>query len=251
MPSYSVLLPCQKYDNHLRATLIGLSMQTIKPHVTVIVTDDVDCANNLQSDHYAHQINALILISAVSTITYKLNLGLNSIHTKYLMRCDAGDIPYTNRAQLLLENIEKNSSSMCFSRVHLVDYAGKLISIWPKYPDLIKSIKLLPIVNHIIHPSVMIRTESLISLGAFKSSPRAQDFDLWNEMIVSGMSISYVDASLSTYISRPNMKSVTAVKSVSTICSLTVRFKYFLITKKIVYLLSLLLRTTKFLYTGH
>ena len=250
IPSYSVLLPCQQYDNGLRATLIGISRQSIQPRSIVIVTDNIECINSLKYDSIISS-NHIIIYSSVSSITFQLNLGLNSIQTDFILRCDSGDIPYSKRAELLLENIEMNSSSMSFSRVHLVDPNGKFISLWPLYPNLSKSLQLLPVVNHIIHPSVMIRRDTLISLGGFKSSPRAQDYDLWNEMISSGKLISFVNIPLTTYTSRPYMRSVTANRSVATICGLTIRYKYFLITKNPLYLLTLLLRTFKFFLLGH
>ena len=108
---------------------------------------------------------------------------------------------------------------MCFSRVCLVDPSGHFLSVWPTYSDLSTSIKLLRSINHIIHPSVMIDTDVLKSLGGYKSAPRAQDYDLWNEMLLLNIPISYVDDVLSSYLSSGNMKSFTADYSSATVCS--------------------------------
>jgi glycosyltransferase EpsE len=147
-------------------------------------------------------------------LTISLNKMLSITKTKYFARMDVDDVCVKNRFQMQINCLEsnKNIDILGGTAIDIDDNSNEImVRKVPEDPDKIK--KLLIKVNTVIHPTVMMKTESVLSLGGYDENYRtSQDWALWFRALSKGLTIFNMKEQLiyyrvdTNYNARKNLK---------------------------------------------
>lgn len=134
-------------------------------------------------------------------LTISLNYMISKCKTKYFARMDTDDISEPERFSEQVNFLENNTSIDILGTCGVDINQNNLVIGHRKVPSEFKNIcKILPFVNPVIHPSVMFRTESILSIGGYNSKYRtSQDYALWFEAVAKGLIIHNLKSSLIRY----------------------------------------------------
>lgn len=146
-------------------------------------------------------------------LTKNLNYLISKAKGKYIARMDGDDIALPNRFKEQVSLLQQSPD------LHLVwsgcdfifENEGVVCSM--RLPSLIEVRNCLKRhKNYIVHPSVMMDKEAVLSVGAYNEEFRSgQDGDLWRRMLESGKQFNRIDQSLLQFRLRSN--SVTAKRT--------------------------------------
>ena len=179
----SVLLPVYNAGSFLRLAIESILAQDFMDFEFIIIDDasDDDSAEIIREyagkdpriRPFFHQSN----LGLVKT----LNEGLEAARGEFVARMDADDeaLPHRLRTQYLFM---KSRSAVAVAGSYIVHmgktrYRDRLVRLPTASPEIVRT---LESENCIYHPSVMMRRESIISLGGYRPEFRhAEDYDLW------------------------------------------------------------------------
>lgn len=184
LPLVSVVMSVYNGRPYLVKAVKSILAQTFRDFEFIIIDDgSTDGSIEDLKRYAAHDSRIRLVIQENRGLTKSLNTGLKLACGKYIARMDADDISLPTRLQKQVAYLENNPSIAavgCFAII--IDELGLKIARW----NLFTSHK--EIDNHnmkglgggIIHPSVMMRKEIVISIGGYNDDLIvAQDFDLW------------------------------------------------------------------------
>lgn len=134
-------------------------------------------------------------------LTLSLNNMISKCETKYFARMDTDDISESERFSEQINFLEKNPLIDILGTCGVDIDKNNLVIGQRKVPSEFRDIcKILPILNPVIHPSVMFRTESIRSIGGYNLKYRtSQDYALWFEAVAKGLIIHNLSSSLIRY----------------------------------------------------
>ncbi len=120
-----------------------------------------------------------------------LNVGITLVQGKYIARMDADDISFLNRLEKELLFLEDNDLDMVSANRVDIDENGNEISRSTHIKN--DPQRHLPYSNFIVHPSVLIKTEVLRSLGGYREFYNSEDYDMWLRVLSAGYKIGILD----------------------------------------------------------
>lgn len=140
-----------------------------------------------------------------------LNYAMDNAHGEYLARMDADDISNPTRLEEELNYLITQNLDIVGCAVNKID---KNDTVWGEirlFSDDLQLIKeLLPIQNVIVHPTVLMRTDVIRSVGGYRNFASCQDYDLWLRLLTSGYRIGILNRKLFQF--RRHENSITATK---------------------------------------
>lgn len=182
-PLISVILPVYNGEQYIYSAIQSILTQTYKQFELVVLDD----GSTDRTKHIVEGIkdSRLILKSGAENkgLVFRLNEGMKMTQGKYIVRMDADDISLPDRFSQLLDFMERNREvGICGSYVKVF---GNLEKRTWKMPLTDKAIKAaLPFRTPFVHPSVIMRAESLNNeKQPYKDEffP-AEDYELWCNM---------------------------------------------------------------------
>jgi len=184
----TVLIPMHNDSPYIKFTLDSILQQKLSTKFEVVlVFDRVPAHRKNFVKKYLHNFPARFFDSNQPGLVSALNLGILNIKNKYIARIDSDDLMIENRLQSQLNFMESNRNvSVLGSQVEYIDEFNRTIGI-SNYPTSYRSIKQeLPWNCCLAHPSVMLRTETLLKFGGYSNKyMHAEDYDLWLRMFKS------------------------------------------------------------------
>ena len=231
MVNVSVLLSVHIKDSvaFLRDCLDSILSQIMLPNEVVIVKDGYlsPCANDLIAS-YCNLINIKIIqLKKSKGLGNALRIGLQFCKNEFVARIDSDDVCYPNRLKLQSDILKNNKDlHILGSFADEIDHNGEILStrtVPVEHSDIIKYIW----ANPIIHPSVMFRKDSIMSINSYSKMKYRQDYDLWFRAAANNLKFKNIPKALIQYrITRQKYKK-------RNIC---IAFKMFLIGIKGCYL---------------
>ncbi|MDA9658421.1 glycosyltransferase [Candidatus Pelagibacter sp.] len=187
-PDVSVILPNFNGEKYLYDSIESILDQSFKNFEFIIIDDgstdaSKDIINNFSKLDNRIQTYFLKKIG----YTNALNFALSKSYSNLIARMDSDDISLNTRLekQINFMSLNKNSNvAVCGSGIRAIDSNNKFLynRILPEKSFKIK--RLLPHQNVIVHPSVMMRKNIIMSVGGYnpKFEP-AEDYDLWLRLL--------------------------------------------------------------------
>lgn len=177
-----VLIPVAPEAPWLGECLASLMHQTFEDWVALVLLDG-DCRSNravLESANLGDRLVTRVL-PANTGVARALNVGLASVNAEYVARMDADDacVPARFAVQVEVMRAKRDLWALGTS-ARLIDEAGDTIG-WRQVPTgRVRVKRALGWHNVVIHPSVMLRRQAVLSVGGYNErSNRAQDYELW------------------------------------------------------------------------
>ncbi len=185
-PRIAVLIPAYNTEKVIGHTLDSLKANK-EPHDIIIIDDGsttplegcVPPQNNLE----------IVRVPENSGVTKALNLGLTMIleqDYEYLARIDADDVASPDRLAMQRKFLDEHPEvGFVGSWGHFVSEEGKTVFHLHPPEDHDFIVKKLYYNNCFLHPSLMIRTSLLHSLGGYNEAyPSAEDYDILRRLSI-------------------------------------------------------------------
>ncbi len=227
-PKISVIMPAYNAALYIREAIESVLNQSFQNFEFIIINDGStdETLNIIQSFNDSRIV--LINNSKNLGIIKTRNIGLQLAKGEYIAKMDADDVSLPMRFEIQNAYLDDNSEvAVISSKLALMDEKGVLISIWPEdyYVCGREQIKtVLPIINCIGQPTVMIRTKVLKQFGYNnKYINGIEDWGLWLDLLSQNYIIDKLDQVLLHY--RVHNNSITVSSNVKGTQKRIVRFK--------------------------
>jgi glycosyltransferase involved in cell wall biosynthesis len=183
-PTVSVVMPVYNAEKYLKTAINSILSQTFTDFELIVVDDgSEDRSADIVKDYADKRIR---LITMPHDFIDSLNRGISESRGKYIARMDADDIMMPERLEKQFEFMEKNpKTDLCGSWVKCFGEREKNITTASTHEDIAS---LLLISNVIVHPSVMMRRETVMkyTLQYRHDYPYAEDYKLWTDFVTAG-----------------------------------------------------------------
>ena len=182
----SVVMAVYNGEKYLADTINSILNQTFSDFEFIIVNDgSTDSTRDILS-YYQEQDKRIRIIDNETNIglTKSLNRGIVESIGKYIARIDVGDVCYPERFKKQVDFLEQNKNVCVVGSWGVFkDEQGNTIYNFKSHTDS-KSIRKNALLGRVIlHPSAMIRTNELKSIGGYNEKYYTnQDTELWLRM---------------------------------------------------------------------
>lgn len=191
LKEFSVVISVYSKDDpvHFSMAIDSLFRQTVLPNEIIVAVDGPVDGELLQ------RVNQYSQIPKISVIRLPQNIGLGASRHKAILQAkseiiavmDSDDVCTENRFALQIERF--NSVS--------IDIVGGYIAEFSESPDLVKSIREVPLSHEAIvrrgrwrqpinHVTLMFRKEAYFLSGGYRSFRKIEDYDLFHRMVMTG-----------------------------------------------------------------
>lgn len=189
-------------NNELKESINSILNQTYSNIELIIVNDNPENKSInkfLQELKKTNKEIVLITNSENLGLAKSLNKAIDLARGSYIARMDADDISFRDRIKKQVDFLQDNNLDMLASNRVDIDEEGNIISGKSSLPHSTNIINLLPIGNFITHPTVLIKSDVIKSLGGYRNFKSAQDYDLWLRLLSENYKIGILDEPLIYY----------------------------------------------------
>jgi glycosyltransferase involved in cell wall biosynthesis len=187
--SISIIIPVNGEAPFLADAIASVERQTLREFDLIIVLDRPSEATRSFVESLAKKdFEIKVLESYPPGISAALNKGISTTESKYIARLDSDDLMQPTRLQMQVAELEKNPNLVCIgSQVDYIDKEGRTTghSSLPTSAWQVRS--MMPTLNCLMHPSVMIRRSALVSAGGYREYlDGVEDYNLWLRLLRFG-----------------------------------------------------------------
>lgn len=188
-PKISVIMPVYNGELYLKEALASIFNQTFK-NFELIVIDDGSTDKTLEILKKIADKRLKILINKNNLgLSKALNKGVFAAKGEYIARCDVDDVNDKNRFKKQVDFLDQNPKYVLVgSNADAINTKSRKIGFL-KMPETDKQIRRSIIIrNNILHPSVMLRMETLKEVGNYRElfNLGAEEYDLWFRLLKKG-----------------------------------------------------------------
>ncbi|MDD2336091.1 MAG: glycosyltransferase [Geobacteraceae bacterium] len=190
----SILLPVRNEQRHLPAALDSLFRQTLTSWELVAVDDgSTDGTPEILAEAARRDPRVRVLRSRERGLVAALNLGLKDCRSTLVARMDGDDVSHPRRLELQEAFLSENPATglvACGFRHIPRTGLGKGMLAYEKWQNSLTShtqiLRDLFVESPFVHPSVMYRRDMVLSVGGYRDTGWAEDYDLWLRLAASG-----------------------------------------------------------------
>jgi glycosyltransferase involved in cell wall biosynthesis len=194
MPVVSVLLPCYNAAETIDSTLESLTQQTLRDFELIAVDDgSTDGTIGILQRWADGDARIRLIQQDHSGIVKALNAGLEKCRAEYIARIDADDLAHPERlAKQVSFLVEHHDIALVSCQVkgfppENVRQGFEIYLEWQNSlltnEDIQREIF---IESPIAHPSVVVRKDWLLKVGAYQERGWPEDYDLWLRLYLAG-----------------------------------------------------------------
>jgi glycosyltransferase involved in cell wall biosynthesis len=185
----SIVLPVNGDAPFLAEAIASVEKQTFREFDLLIVLDrPSEATRSFVGSLAKKDFELKVLESNQPGISAALNQGISKTDSKYIARLDSDDLMQPTRLQIQMSELEKNPRLVCIgSQVEYINEEGKTTghSSLPTSAWQVRS--MMPTLNCLMHPSVMIRRSALVSAGGYREYlDGVEDYNLWLRLLRFG-----------------------------------------------------------------
>lgn len=199
----TIILPVYNSIKYIKECLDSISKQTFTDW-RLLIFDDGSTDGTLEClEEYVKNENRAILYKRSQSYISNLNEGIDLSDTKYIARMDADDIMYPERLQTQFEFMEAHTDiDLVCSSVECIKEDGSSNGYFGAFfPEQIMDASDLMFMNQIVHPSVLMRTESIKKnhIRYNEEFKYAEDWEMWTQMLEKRMKLYSLKTTLLKY----------------------------------------------------
>lgn len=199
-PKASVVIPIHKDEGYFDKCVSSLISQNFDNFEIIIVANN--CSDELWtkiSNITDHRITAVR--TPLGQITYNLNFGICLARSDIIVRMDSDDVSHPDRIGDLCRFLDGHSEiSVVGSYYGIIDGCGNVTQ--PSVAVLLQNDQIrgsLFYQSTMAQPTVAFRKSAFVSVGGYKFSSYAEDWDLWLRMRDAGFAFANIPKVLLFY----------------------------------------------------
>ena len=202
-PLISIVLPCYNSQDYIENCINSITEQDWNNYELIIIDDGSSDNTNNIIKKYSNIKLRYVKNNTNKGIVHSLNKGISMAKGEYIARIDSDDLMHKNRLSKQVNYLEEYPEiALVGSWQFIIDKLGKVIGL-KQYPVQHEEIKLLlPFENPFSHPSIMIRSNIIKTIGYNEKYTNCEDYNLW-EKIVSKNITANIPECLTYYRSHP------------------------------------------------
>jgi glycosyltransferase involved in cell wall biosynthesis len=183
-PTVSVILPVRNGARFLPEALESIRAQTLR-EIEILLIDDgsTDRSPEIAREFARRDRRFLVMSQEPRGIASALNTGIQMARGRYVARMDADDVAVPMRIERQVAFLAANPRCVALgSDVEIIDEEGQALGTLasPRRHADIERLLLDVCSNSLIHPSVVMRTDAVRSIGGYRAETYpSEDFDLW------------------------------------------------------------------------
>lgn len=182
MNRVDVLMTVYNGQQFLAGAIESIQAQTIRDWRLIVVDDlSTDSTPDILASYASQDSRLLILRGEHKGIAAAANVGLSEVTAPLLARIDSDDIAAPERLETQLQFMQQNPDVVAIgSYVRLIDAQDRRLGLRKAPTDPSEIETTLKTRNCMCHPSSMLRTEALRTIGGYRAKFRnSLDYDLW------------------------------------------------------------------------
>lgn len=188
----SILLPARRVDKQLKASIRSCLRQIRFDLLEIIVIIEKSDLSTIQAAQSVRDSRVCILqVPDGSSLSAKLNFGLQAANFPFVARMDADDQCLPWRFSRQLEVLTSVKADVLFSTAIIFGSHLRPFPILPQIPISLGPEDMrqgLVFANPAVHPTMFARKDVLSSVGGYREVP-AEDLDLWIRLSLDGKKI--------------------------------------------------------------
>jgi len=218
----SVIVPVLRFDSYTQFALDSLvpALNGIDSEVIIVSTDD---CNHLMSRYENSGLFRFLTVN-INTLTYKLNLAIDSAQGYYIARFDSDDLCEPERFKVQLDFLKVTEYDFCFGDARVINTEGDLIG------RKVSDSSSLDFKCDLIHPTMMCYRSVILKLGGYANIEYSEDYMLWLSAVSSGFSIGTINEPMISY--RVHDSQMTSSNNLSPTFARNTSIKLYLLMKK-------------------
>ena len=207
----SVLLPAYNAETGLQRAADSILNQSLTDLELILIDDrSSDRTGEIASViREADQRVRIIRSQSPHGLVSSLNQGIATARGSFVARMDADDFSHPERLRKQVEFLDQNPNiSACGTLVSIPDPLGEGIVRYAEWsnglvrPDQIRRERFIE--SPVVHPSMMVRSEALDTMGGYRDLEWAEDYDLWLRMLEASLEIGKVPEVLFDWHDHPD-----------------------------------------------
>ncbi|WP_243293131.1 glycosyltransferase [Bacillus sp. FJAT-47783] len=190
-------------EKEIKQAIDSILNQTYTHFEFVIILDNPENAEILklltEYEKVDQRIN-LIFNEENIGLAMSLNKGIQLSKGEIIARMDADDISDKDRIKRQMDYLFRNDLDMVSSSCMYINEADEVIgSNQNVFTQPHQVNKILPLINIIVHPSVIIKKAVIDDVGGYRNFKVAQDYDLWLRLVTAHYKIGIINEPLISY----------------------------------------------------
>jgi hypothetical protein len=180
----SVILPVWNGERFLAEAVESVLSQTMEAIELLLIDDgSTDGTEEIARDFARRDRRVRVVRLGRSGIADALNAGIARARGRYIARMDADDISHPSRLAKQIAYLDANTDCVAVgSAVEVIDEGGDFVGTrtYPRGHSEITHKMISGLSNALAHPTVVTRTEALLSVGGYRRDRvPSEDLDLW------------------------------------------------------------------------
>jgi glycosyltransferase involved in cell wall biosynthesis len=189
LPKISVIMPVYNSCEVVGSAIDSILGQTFTDFEFIIINDGSSDGSSEILEHYRNKDKRITVISHCRRgLSYSINRGLEIARGEFIVRQDADDISLPYRLERQLKFINDNNLDIVGSYAYLVNEKGGIVGKITRPVSHDEIALRLKKENCILHPTLMFRKETILSLGGYSEQYEfAQDYELYLRGLIKGL----------------------------------------------------------------
>lgn len=210
-PAVSILLPVRNEERYLPAALQSIFRQTLASWELVAVDDgSTDGTAAILADAARCEPRVRVLRPVRRGLVPALNAGLDACRSPFVARMDGDDFSHPRRFEAQAAFLAGNPMIglvACGFRHFPRTGLGKGMRAYEHWQNSLachdEIQRDLFVESPFVHPSVMFRRDAVLSVGGYRDTGWAEDYDLWLRLAAAGIRFSRLPQTLFFWRERP------------------------------------------------
>lgn len=197
----TVIMSVKNNEDTITLAMDSVFAQTYQNFKMIVVDDNsTDKTPDILSAYKAQHTNLTVITNDQSLgLAKNLNTMLEMSDTPYIARMDGDDICALTRFEKQIHFLDNNPDiDILGTCADIIDETGRIKDTM-QWPTDDAAIKKAIWCNPMIHPSIMMRREKILSIGGYPQYPRRQDYALWFKAMRAGLKFHNLPESLMQY----------------------------------------------------
>ncbi|MDF2927531.1 MAG: glycosyl transferase [Paenibacillaceae bacterium] len=198
LPKVTIVIPFYN-DPYIDQAIVSALNQTYE-HLEIIVVDDGSTVHQEKITPFLERIH--YIGKANGGTASALNYGIRMSSGEYIVWLSSDDLFYPHKIARQVEFMLQHRSSISHTAFDLINELSQVVEpgVGARYPSMREFVRSFHISNPVNGCTVMLRRDLLDRIGWFNEKQRfTQDYDLWVRALLAGVTIHYLDESLTMY----------------------------------------------------